>query len=34
MTAEIVLAVFNDVVYKRELLEDDSGYTELVVQKR
>jgi predicted DNA-binding protein with PD1-like motif len=33
-TAEIVLAVFNDVVYKRELLENDSGYAELVVQKR
>ena len=33
-TAEIVLAVFNDVVYKRELLEDDSGDAELVVQKR
>jgi len=30
-TAEIVLAVFSDVVYKRELLEDDSGYEELVV---
>ncbi len=33
-TAEIVLAVFSDVVYKRELLEDDSGYEELVVYKR
>jgi hypothetical protein len=33
-TAEIVLAVFNDVVYKRELLANDSGYAELVVQKR
>jgi len=30
-TAEIVLAVFEDVVYKRELLENDSGYEELVV---
>jgi hypothetical protein len=30
-TAEIVLAVFPDVVYKRELLENDSGYEELVV---
>jgi predicted DNA-binding protein with PD1-like motif len=30
-TAEIVIAVFDDVVYKRELLEDDSGYEELVV---
>ena len=30
-TAEIVLAVFDEVVYKRELLENDSGYEELVV---
>jgi predicted DNA-binding protein with PD1-like motif len=30
-TAEIVLAVFDGVVYKRELLENDSGYEELVV---
>jgi predicted DNA-binding protein with PD1-like motif len=29
-TAEIVLAVFDDVIYKRELAED-SGYEELVV---
>ncbi len=29
-TAEIVLAVFEDVVYKREFAED-SGYEELVV---
>jgi len=29
-TAEIVLAVFNDVVYKREFAED-SGYDELTV---
>ena len=29
-TAEIVIAVFNDIVYKRELAED-SGYEELVV---
>ena len=29
-TAEIVIAVFNDVVYKRELAED-SGYEELTV---
>ena len=28
-TAEIVLAVFDNVVYKRELLENDSGYEEL-----
>lgn len=32
-TAEIVLAVFDDVVYKRELLENDSGYEELVVYR-
>lgn len=32
-TAEMVLAVFDDVVYKRELLENDSGYEELVVYK-
>jgi uncharacterized protein len=30
-TAEIVLAVFPDIVYKREFLENDSGYEELVV---
>lgn len=30
-TAEIVLAIFDDVVYKRELFENDSGYEELVV---
>jgi uncharacterized protein len=29
-TAEIVIAVFNDLIYKRELAED-SGYDELVV---
>jgi len=33
-TAEIVLAVFDDVVYKRELLGNDSGYEELVVYKK
>jgi len=33
-TAEIVLAVFEDVAYKRELLENDSGYEELVVYKK
>lgn len=33
-TAEIVLAVFSDVVYRRELLENDSGYEELVVYKK
>lgn len=32
-TAEIVVAVFEDVVYKREYAED-SGYEELVVYKR
>jgi len=31
-TAEIVLAVFDDVVYTRELMENDSGYEELVVR--
>ena len=33
-TAEIVLAVFEDLVYKRELLENDSGYEELVVYNK
>ena len=33
-TAEIVLAVFDDVVYARELLENDSGYEELVVRDK
>ncbi len=33
-TAEIVLAVFEDMVYSRELLENDSGYEELVVRKK
>lgn len=33
-TAEIVLAIFDDVVYKRELLPNDSGYEELVVHKK
>lgn len=33
-TAEIVLAVFEDLVYERELLEDDSGYEELVVYRK
>jgi len=31
-TAEIVLVIFDDVVYKREFAED-SGYEELVVKK-
>jgi uncharacterized protein len=33
-TAEIVLAAFEDVVYRRELLENDSGYEELVVRPK
>ena len=33
-TAEIVIAEFDDVVYKRELLENDSGYEELIVYKK
>jgi predicted DNA-binding protein with PD1-like motif len=33
-TAEIVLAVFDEVAYRRELLENDSGYEELVVYKK
>jgi uncharacterized protein len=33
-TAEIVIAEFEDVVYKREMFENDSGYEELVVYKR
>lgn len=32
-TAEIVIAVFEDVIYKREFAED-SGYEELVVYKK
>jgi len=32
-TAEIVLAVFEDVIYKREFAKD-SGYDELVVYKK
>lgn len=32
-TAEIVIAEFEDVIYKRELYENDSGYEELVVYK-
>lgn len=32
-TAEMVLGIFEDVVYKREYAED-SGYEELVVKKR
>lgn len=33
-TAEIALGTFDDVVYKRELMKNDSGYEELVVYKR
>ena len=33
-TAEIVLLELEDVVYKRELFENDSGYEELVVYKK
>lgn len=33
-TAEIVIAEFEDMVYTRELLENDSGYEELVVYKK
>lgn len=33
-TAEIIIAEFDDVIYKRELLENDSGYEELVVYKK
>ena len=33
-TAEIVLLELDDVVYKREMFENDSGYEELVVYKK
>jgi predicted DNA-binding protein with PD1-like motif len=33
-TAEVVLAIFEDVVYKREKLENDTGFEELVVYKK
>ena len=33
-TAEIVILELDDVVYKRELFENDSGYEELVVYKK
>lgn len=33
-TAEIVLLELDDVVYKREIYENDSGYEELVVYKK
>ncbi len=33
-TAEMVIAEFEDVVYKRELYANDSGYEELTVHKK
>src|SRR5512142_390620 len=33
-TVELVLASFDDVIYKRELLPNDSGYEELVIYPR
>lgn len=33
-TVEIVLTVFEDVVYRRELLKNDSGYEELMVYNK
>lgn len=33
-TAEIVLLELDDVIYKRELFENDSGYEELTVYKK
>ncbi len=33
-TAEIVLLELDDVVYKREMYENDSGYEELAVYKK
>jgi predicted DNA-binding protein with PD1-like motif len=33
-TAEMALAELDDVIYKRELLENDSGYEELIVYKK
>lgn len=33
-TAEIVIAEIEDVIYKRELYENDSGYEELSVKKK
>lgn len=32
--AEIVIAEFEDVIYKRELFENDSGYEELAAYKK
>jgi len=34
ITAEIVLALFDDLRYKRELMKSDSGYEELVVYQK
>jgi predicted DNA-binding protein with PD1-like motif len=33
-TAEIVLLELDDVIYKREMYENDSGYEELTIYKR
>jgi uncharacterized protein len=33
-TVEMVIAAFDDVIYKRELIPNDSGYQELVVYVR
>ena len=33
-TAEIVLLELDDVIYKREMYENDSGYEELTVHKK
>jgi len=33
-TAEIVLLELDDVIYKRKMFENDSGYEELVVYKK
>jgi predicted DNA-binding protein with PD1-like motif len=33
-TVELVILAFEDEIYKRELLENDSGYEELVVYKK
>ena len=33
-TAEIVLLELDDMIYKREMYENDSGYEELVVYKK
>lgn len=33
-TAEMVIAEFEEVIYKRELYENDSGYEELAIYKK